>query len=1142
MKETTANLWSRTSIAGLMLVLYMVGLAQAQAGSWWDPDWDYRKKITIPASSPPTTIDLSDFPVLISLDDAELTKARADGWDLVFTDDAGVQLDHEIEHFAQSSGALRAWVRIPVLTWDTDTAVYLYYGNAGVLTTHENPASVWDVTYKLVHHLEESAPPHLDSTLNTNDGAVSGSVSQGLTGQINGGVEFDGSTGKITVSHSTSLAITDVVTFEAWINPDALPTTPYWNLLVKGSGFPYQFYLEANTGRLNFYSDFSGVVTSGTPVTAGVWQHVAISVHDDLDEVKFYINGSQVGTTQLGNLDTDDGSDVQIGAFNANNYFDGMMDEIRLSRAVRSADWIASSYANQNDPTSFYSVGLEETFGGEPVVSNPLPSDGAADVSVSLSELRFTLTDNEGDLMDYSVWTSPDIGSDGATGVSDGEYVLAVSGLAYDTTYTWYVDASDPAGSGGTTNAVFTFSTETAPGGWWNHDWHYRKSITIDHTQVAEELIDFPLLVSLTDSDLGAQAQANGDDIVFTDYLGVQLDHELEYYSAGDLVAWVRIPLLPADVDTPLFMYYGNVSAPNQENATGVWGAAYDMVHHLSETSGTHFDSTINARDGEPFGGPNQNDAGLTDGADAFQTPEQYVEGSSFPVGNVYTYSLWFNANTLAYPDPRGDWNCLFELAANNTNRIILWTLKDADPATTAELYVSHKVPVVTTNAAIEAGQWYYAVFTFDFDASPQARMYVDGQPVGLTQDTGLPATPVVSPGIFRIGTDTFQSPDFTLDGRIDEVRFAERVHSPGWVLTEYNNQWSPSTFYDVGSEENNLAVCGNSIVDFGEDCDDGNTADGDCCSSLCLYELLGSPCGDQTDAPCDHPDTCDGAGACLDNLEPDATPCEDGQFCTVGQICLSGSCQGGTDPCTNPELPHCDEQSDQCVECLINEHCEDGVFCDGAEQCVNGTCETDGDPCDDGVACTDDSCNEATNTCTNAANDANCDDGLFCNGPETCNALSGCQTGAEPCTEPTPVCDEVNDVCLAECFTNDDCDDGNVCTWGTCQGGECAYSIRPYGDVDRNVTLNLFDVFCLLDLIGGETPDDPNCVRSTADIEPCAGNGVVSILDIFAVLAAIGGDDPCCSGVSLGRDRAQSGNDGSSISNVNETSSGVHR
>jgi cysteine-rich repeat protein len=912
--------------------------------------------------------------------------------------------------------------------------------------------------------------------------------------------------------------------------------------MIKGTGLPYQFYLAATTGRLSFYSDVSGPVTSSTPVTAGAWQHVAITVDNDLSEVKFYINGSQVGTTQAGNLDADDGSDVQIGAFNATNYFDGMMDDVRLSQAVRSADWIATSYANQNDPSTFYNVGTEETFGGEPVVSNPVPSDGATDVSVSLSELRFTLTDNEGDLMDYTVSTSPDIGSDSATGVSDGEYVLAVSGLAYDTTYTWYVDASDPAGSGGTTNAVFSFTTETAPGGWWNLNWHYRKSITIDHTQVAEELINFPLLVSLADAELGAQAQADGDDIVFTDYLGVPLDHELEYCSAGDLVAWVRIPLLPADVDTALFMYYGNATAPNQENATGVWDAAYDMVHHLSETSGTHFDSTINGRDGTPSGGANQSAVGLMDGADGFQTPEQYIGGTSFSVGNVYTYSMWFNANTLAYADPRGDWNCLFELAANNTNRIILWTLKDPDPATTAELYVSHQVPVVTTNAAINAGQWYYAVFTFDFSASPQARMYVNGLPVSLTQDTGLPATPTVAPGIFRIGTDTFQSPDFTLDGRIDEVRFAERVHSPGWVLTEYNNQWSPSTFYDVGSEENNLAVCGNSIVDFGEDCDDGNTFDGDCCSSLCLYEPPGSPCGDQSDASCDHPDTCDGAGTCLDNLEPDATPCEDGQFCTVGQTCQSGSCQGGTDPCTNPELPHCDEQSDQCVECLINDHCADGVFCDGAEQCVDGTCETDGAPCDDGVACTNDSCDEASNTCTNIPNDANCDDGLFCNGPETCNALSGCQSGAAPCTEPTPICDEINDVCLAECFTNDDCDDGNVCTWGTCEAGECAYSIRPYGDVDRNLTLSLFDVFCLLDLIAGETPDDPNCARSTADIEPCAGNGVVSLLDVFAVLEAVGGTDPCCSGVSLGRDLKQSGKNGNSISNLNETPAGVHR
>ena len=51
---------------------------------------------------------------------------------------------------------------------------------------------------------------------------------------------------------------------------------------------------------------------------------------------------------------------------------------------------------------------------------------------------------------------------------------------------------------------------------------------------------------------------------------------------------------------------------------------------------------------------------------------------------------------------------------------------------------------------------------------------------------------------------------------------------------------------------------CGDGVVEPGEDCDDGNTADGDCCSATCQFEPAGTACG----GGCD-PGTCDGAGVC---------------------------------------------------------------------------------------------------------------------------------------------------------------------------------------------------------------------------------------------------------------------------------------
>jgi cysteine-rich repeat protein len=55
--------------------------------------------------------------------------------------------------------------------------------------------------------------------------------------------------------------------------------------------------------------------------------------------------------------------------------------------------------------------------------------------------------------------------------------------------------------------------------------------------------------------------------------------------------------------------------------------------------------------------------------------------------------------------------------------------------------------------------------------------------------------------------------------------------------------------------------ICGNGTVDLGEDCDDGNNVDGDCCSAACAFESMGSPCSGVT--LCRQSGACDGSGAC---------------------------------------------------------------------------------------------------------------------------------------------------------------------------------------------------------------------------------------------------------------------------------------
>jgi len=93
-----------------------------------------------------------------------------------------------------------------------------------------------------------------------------------------------------------------------------------------------------------------------------------------------------------------------------------------------------------------------------PVQSNPSPSDGATDVDVSLSQLNIDISDPEGDLMNWSIETSPDIGSASGNNTENGTITCPVSGLSYGTTYTWYVNVTDGQAW---TNETYTFTTTT---------------------------------------------------------------------------------------------------------------------------------------------------------------------------------------------------------------------------------------------------------------------------------------------------------------------------------------------------------------------------------------------------------------------------------------------------------------------------------------------------------------------------------------------------------------------------------------------------------------------------------------------------------------------------------------------------------
>ena len=175
---------------------------------------------------------------------------------------------------------------------------------------------------------------------------------------------------------------------------------------------------------------------------------------------------------------------------------------------------------------------------------------------------------------------------------------------------------------------------------------------------------------------------------------------------------------------------------------------------------------------------------------------------------------------------------------------------------------------------------------------------------------------------------------------------------------------------------------------------------------------------------------------------------CNDGLFCNGSEVCNAGSCESGAavtcDDGVSCTVDSCNEGTDSCDFVATNSLCDNGLFCDGAETCdaVAGCQAGTAVSCDDGVSCTVDSCNEGTDSCDNAPDDSACDNGLFCDGSETCNVSTGCEAGSDPCAG--GFCDEVGDICF-ECNVDADCDDGAFCNGAeTCNAGSCQAGSDP--------------------------------------------------------------------------------------------------
>ncbi|MFX1505314.1 MAG: LamG-like jellyroll fold domain-containing protein [Promethearchaeota archaeon] len=348
---------------------------------WIFPALRYRKPITIHGNQISGTTNLTDVPVLLDIYDADLndsTLLRSDGNGLEFAFANGTKAKVELEIFNQTYNTthahLVAWVGVPSLGPQDDLVLYMYYGNtvyeSETITWdyYSSNADFWDANYYIVWHLEDGSGSYLHSSVSYLPLRCYSSPPIERQGKIGLCIEGEEPTSDERYITNTEPLFPDNFTMEAWIKPDVV--TGEQTIVSRCNlSAEIQLLFFINGSQLQVIlppvlPEAWGNVT----IEPNVWQHVALMYNGT--GVGLYKNGILLDSITVSNdplYITDDAYDIWVASTRHSTMlshmrFDGLIDELRLSRIAHSGDWLATTYITQANPESFCTVGVQENY------------------------------------------------------------------------------------------------------------------------------------------------------------------------------------------------------------------------------------------------------------------------------------------------------------------------------------------------------------------------------------------------------------------------------------------------------------------------------------------------------------------------------------------------------------------------------------------------------------------------------------------------------------------------------------------------------------------------------------------------------------------------------------------------------------
>jgi hypothetical protein len=335
---------------------------------------------------------------------------------------------------------------------------------------------------------------------------------------------------------------------------------------------------------------------------------------------------------------------------------------------------------------------------------------------------------------------------------------------------------------------------------WWDSDWKYRKKLTFNNNGQSENLLDFPVMVKLDSANFDySKTKSDGTDLRFIDEDGVcELKYQIETWNnTTSSYIWVKVTNITGSSSTDhIWIYYGNLSAPDVQDPVNVWDINYTQVLHLNESvvddksSGIFYDSTSNYFNGS------QN--GVDDIAG------KIGKGQDFDGVNDYILTTGDEMNVSQYMGTVEAWVKVKDISTTlsifqteeNRNRL-LWTEYGEYKA---GMYTSALTTEILSGGAVNS-YWRYLTFSWDINQG-RLNFCIDGVLVDSYSGSGWTTNVRTSPT--RYGHN--EIPGLSIPSRayfkgtMDEIRVSDTVRTLDWVKAQYlsmNNE-----FIEYGSED----------------------------------------------------------------------------------------------------------------------------------------------------------------------------------------------------------------------------------------------------------------------------------------------------------------------------------------------------